>query len=303
MDNKNLQKTLSRPVLMAGIGLHTGKDVHLVFKPAAVNAGIFFKRTDVAGSSLIPATYAAVKDTRLSTLVGNDQGVTVSTIEHVMAALYSLGITNAVIEVSGPEMPIMDGSSAPFIEALKENVVLQDAPIHYLRVLKEVRVGGEDVWASLAPSDQLKIQFDIDFPVPAIGKQSCGIDSSFDASSGGLLSARTFCLASEVEYMRSKGLALGGSLENAIVVEGDQILNPEGLRFENEFVQHKILDALGDLYTSGFHIIGAFTGHKSSHALNNQLLHALFADKSNYELIPADALELREGVQAKYIFA
>ena len=294
MSKNGFQKTLELPVLLAGIGLHTGKPVHMVFKPAAINAGIHFRRTDLPGKPTIAALYSNVKDTRLSTLIGDDQGNTISTIEHVMAALYALGITNAVIEVDAPEIPIMDGSSIPFIKALENNVITQDAPYHVLRILKEVKVGDGDVYAVIKPSEKFSIHFDIDFPAVAIGKQSFDFDASTNDCVQDLLSARTFCLNHEIDYMRSKGLALGGTLENAIVVDGEKILNPEGLRYTDEFVRHKILDVVGDLFTSGFHVIGAFQGHKSSHALNNKLLRAVFADKSNFETIPVDALDVQE---------
>lgn len=301
MQKKGLQKTLARPVLLAGIGLHTGKPVHMVFQPAAVNTGISFRRTDLPGHPLIPALYSSVKDTRLSTLIGNDQGATVSTIEHTMSALYALGITNAVIDIDSPETPILDGSALPFIRALENNVAEQDVPYHVLRILKDVKVGDGDVWASLSPlqdSDDLIVKFYGDYPAPIIGKQTSEFKQSENSFIDDFASARTFCLASEIEFMRSKGLALGGSLDNAVVADGDKLWNPEGYRFKNECSAHKVLDAVGDLYTSGFHIIGSFFGHKSSHSLNNKLLHAVFADKSNFETIPADALEHR-GVARK----
>lgn len=296
MSDKTLvQKTLARPVLLAGIGVHTGKNVHLVFKPAESNTGIFFRRTDLPDTPLIPALYSAVLDTRLSTLIGNPNGATVSTIEHVMSALYALGVTNAIVEVDGPEMPIMDGSSLPFIQALEPHVIAQDAPLHFLKVLKPIRVGDGDVYATIEPDDanKLSIHFDIDFTAAVIGKQSFDLDASVGAEDikSIISGARTFGAYSELDYLRSKGLALGASLENTIGVDGDRVLNPEGLRFKDEFVRHKILDVLGDLYTSGFHILGKFTGHKSSHALNNQLLRALCADPSNYQTIPATAMQ------------
>ncbi|WP_035055737.1 UDP-3-O-acyl-N-acetylglucosamine deacetylase [Andreprevotia chitinilytica] len=281
------QRTLKSAVRAVGVGLHSGERVTLVMKPAPVDHGIVFVRSDLPGSRLFKVGPELVNDTRLSsTLVDGD--VRVGTIEHLMSAFAGLGIDNVLVEVDAPEMPIMDGSSAPFIYLIQSaGIIDQDAPKHFVRVLKTVEVRDGDKWVKLEPHNGYKIALTIDFQHPAFKKsaQTVALDFADTNYVSEISRARTFGFIHEVEYMRMHGLARGGSMENAIVIDEYRVLNEGGLRFEDEFVRHKVLDAIGDLYILGQPLIGAFSGYKSGHAMNNKLLRALLADESSFERV------------------
>jgi UDP-3-O-[3-hydroxymyristoyl] N-acetylglucosamine deacetylase len=276
------QQTLKDAIHCTGVGLHSGARVSMTLRPAPVGAGVSFVRTDVAGRDrVVPARWDAVADTRLCTVVANADGVTVGTVEHLMAALAGCGVDNCTVELDGPEVPIMDGSSAPFVFLIEcAGVAEQDAPVMALRVLKAVTVVDGGKSAALVPSDEPSYSMEIEFASAAVSRQRFRVALGPGVFKRELARARTFGFLHEVEAMRKAGLALGGSLDNAIVVSGDRVLNDGGLRFADEFVRHKVLDGIGDLHLAGGPILGAFHGVKSGHALNNRLLHALFADPS-----------------------
>lgn len=286
------QRTLKAPIDCTGVALHSGSTVRMVINPAEANTGIVFRRTDIAGKGAeIAARWDNVVDTRLCTVLGNADGVTVSTVEHVMAALAGCGIDNAIVELNGPEVPIMDGSSEPFVFLLEcAGVVEHDVPRRVIRVHKFVSVSDGESTVSIGPSSRFEIDMEIDFQSQAVDHQSINLGVVNGAFSKELARARTFGFLHEVEAMQAAGLARGGSLDNAIVVSGDRILNEDGLRFDDEFVRHKALDAFGDMYLAGGQLVGAFSGVRSGHALNNKLLHALFADDSawSYDTMTAD---------------
>ncbi len=271
------QTTVEQNVTIKGIGLHSGASTTLTITPAPANSGIVFKRTDLKDKPTQKALYSNIKDTRNSSTMS-----LVSTIEHLMAALYIKGIDNAIIEIDGPETPIMDGSAKPFLDALdKVNLTHQDALRKYLKIKEKIFFKDDKGnTVSLEPADKLKIDFEIDFPSPIVGKQCFSKDFTKET-----LAARTFVEKSQVDYLRSIGLIKGGSLENAVVLDGDNILNKEGFRFEDECVKHKVLDAIGDLYLSGYHIIGKLTAKKTGHYHINELLKILFLNSNNYEVL------------------
>ena len=281
------QKTLKSRINCNGVGLHSGWRVMLTIGPAPIDTGIQFKRTDAAGNgAVIPARWDRVIDTRLCTVIGNGDGVVVSTIEHLMAAFAGLGIDNATVEIDGPEVPIMDGSADAFVFLIEcAGLVSQSAPRKRIRVLKSISVGDDRASATLAPAPFATLDFALDFANPAIGKQEKSVRVAEDAFKRELSRARTFGFAEEVELLQKAGLARGGSLDNAIVISADRVLNREGLRYGDEFVRHKLLDAMGDLYLAGAPIEGRFLGARSGHALNNQLLRALFADPDAWMLV------------------
>lgn len=283
------QRSLKTSISCTGVALHGGLNVTLTLKPAAPDAGIVFHRTDVGGT--IPARWDHVVDTRMCTVLGNADGITVGTVEHLMAALAGCGIDNAEIELDGPEVPIMDGSSEPFVDLIEcAGVVEQAAPRRVIRVHKEIGVSVGDSAASLKPGDCLDLNVEIEFDSKAVQYQALSVGLMNGSFRKELSRARTFGFLHEVEQLRAAGLAKGGSLDNAIVVSGDHILNEDGLRFEDEFVRHKMLDAVGDLYLAGAPIIGRFTGTRSGHAANNALLRALFADTEawSYDVMRGD---------------
>lgn len=286
----NLQKTLKHPVTIEGIGLHAGTEARLRILPARPNQGIRFVRTDLPGSPSIPAHYSHVVNTRMATTLGIGE-VTVSTVEHLMCAFALLGVDNAICEVSGPEVPIMDGSSRLFVEAI-ESVGLQTQavarPTLFLRKRVEVRLG--DKWAVAEPASRLEIQASIDWDHPAIGTQEFTYRSDRTPVQD-LANARTFGFLKDVEALQRMGLARGGSLENAIVLDGDRVLNPDGLRYSDEFVRHKVLDAIGDLKLAGIAIHAFIQLHRSGHDLHSQLLAEIFKDPSCYEIVDGDAGE------------
>ena len=285
--NKNInQQTLSAPIFVKGIGLHTGTNVSMKLVPAEADFGIKFYRTDIDKNNSIDAIWSNVSNTILSTTISNKFGVSVSTIEHIMSALSGLHIDNLKIEINGPEVPIMDGSSKIFVNLIETvPVKILNKKRKILKIKKNIKVTKEESSVELKPNKQFSIDFEIDFPSKIISKQSCQLQLINGNYKSDIASARTFGFEREVDTLRANGLALGGSLENAVVVGDDKILNKEGLRFKDEFVRHKILDSIGDLYLAGSPIQGYFFGNKSGHYLNNLLLISLFSDKNNYEYI------------------
>lgn len=290
------QTTVSNKVSCQGVGLHSGKQVVMNILPAAVGSGIVFKRIDITGSkSLVPARFDAVCETNLGTTIRNADGVTVSTIEHLMAALWGVGIDNALIELDGPEVPIMDGSSEPFVFMLEcAGITNLAAPRRILRILKDVEIHDGDNYARISPNKEgdsgMLLNIEIDFSHTLIGRQRAEYDFRDATFKQSVSRARTFGFEHEVIALRSMGLALGGSLENAVVVGKDSILNQEGLRYSDEFVRHKALDCVGDLFLAGARIDGIVTVTRPGHAINNMLLHALFADDSAYIIESEDAV-------------
>ena len=282
-----MQKTIAREITFKGVGLHSGVETVLTLKPAEVDSGIAFLRSDVAKALPIKALYSNVVDTRNCTCLGDKAGNIVSTIEHLMAALSIMEIDNVLVEVSSPEMPIMDGSAAMFLQKLQEVGALeQSAPRKYLKVLQKVEFRDDKGnHILLEPSDEFAIHFTIDFPSPIVGHQEFSAPINQDIFAHEIAPCRTFCEKSQIDYLRSIGLIKGGSLDNAVVLDGDKILNEGGFKVANECVNHKVLDAIGDMYTSGFPILGKLTADKTGHYHNNQLLKALFADNTQYEII------------------
>lgn len=260
-----------------GVGLHRGRPARLVLHPAPADHGIVFRRVDAAArGALLPARWDMVEQTPLNTRLRNADGVSIATIEHLMAALAGCGLHNVLIEIDGPEVPILDGSAAPFVRAiLAAGVDRLGAPLRVMRMLKTVEVQRGATVARLEPADRLRIDFRIDFADAAIGQQELTLDMANGAFVRELCSSRTFCRQVDVDAMRAQGLALGGTLENAVVVDGDRVLSPGGLRQKDEAVRHKMLDAMGDLATAGAPILGRYTGHRAGHALTNALLRAV----------------------------
>ena len=298
------QTTLAAPVVIEGVGLHTGHMIRMDLHPAAAGFGIVFRRVDIDSADRaatdIPARFDHVGDTTLSTAIRNEAGASISTVEHLMAAISFLGIDNLLIEINGPEIPVMDGSSQVFIETI-EAVGLKsiDAPRRGIRILKPVIVEDGLKRAALLPGEGFKLAFEIEFDNPVIGHETIEADFNDPAFKDEILRARTFGFLKDVEAMWKMGLGLGGSLENTVVVDGDKVLNEEGLRFADEFVRHKVLDAVGDLALSGAPLIGRYEGLRAGHAMNNRVLRALFADASAYEIVdlasgePVDSQKLR----------
>lgn len=279
------QRTLKNVIRATGIGLHTGEKIELTLRPAAPDSGIRFRRVDLARPVEIQATPFNVVDTRLSTTLGIGE-VRVATVEHLLAAFAGLGIDNASVDVGAAEVPIMDGSAAPFVFLLQSaGIEEQNRPKRFIRIKRPVEVRDGDKVARFAPYDGFKVDFSIDFEHPAFHARANRATVDFSTSSfvREVSRARTFGFLREIETLRQHNLALGGSLDNAVVVDEYRVLNEEGLRFEDEFVKHKILDAIGDLYLLGHTLIGAFTAHKSGHALNNTLLRTLAADATAWE--------------------
>ena len=278
--NDHLQKTTVAPAIIAGVGVHTGDRVRLAVRPAPVGTGIVFVRTDVTDrDNRIPVSGEAVIDARLNTMIENAAGVRLSTIEHLMAAFAALGVSNAVVEVDGPELPILDGSALQFVQLLdRAGFRRQPEPVRYIEILEPIRVQDGDKSAALLPCDRYEMRFEIDFDTPVIGNQVVDFVVDEQTFRDEIMAARTFGFAHEVEALRKAGLARGGSLENAVVIDGDQILNPGGLRMEREFVKHKALDAIGDLYVLGAPLLGRYEGVKAGHAINNLLVRELLAN-------------------------
>lgn len=276
------QRTLKEIVKTTGVGLHSGRKVTLTLCPAAANTGIIYRRTDVTPPVDFPANPEDVRDTMLCTALVNDEGIRISTVEHLNAALAGMGIDNAVVEVDAPEIPIMDGSASPFVFLLQQaGIEVQNAPKRFIRVKKPVRFEDGDKWAELVPYQGFRMDFEIDFNHPAIesDEQRLLFDFSSQSFVRDISRARTFGFMRDIEYLQSQNLCLGGSFDCAIVLDDYRILNEDGLRFANEFVTHKVLDAIGDLYMCGHSIVGEFRAYKSGHGLNNQLLRALLANQ------------------------
>ena len=292
-----MQTTLKAQDVFEGVGLHLGKPVRMVVRPAGAEHGIWFRRMDVTDCDpMVPAIWDAVIPVPLCTRVQNAAGVTVSTIEHLMAALVGCGIHNALVEIDGPEVPILDGSAAPFVSRLAAAGLRRlNAPIQGVEVLRPVEVRNGDASARLEPAKTLEIDFSIDFVDAAIGYQHKSLNLANGAFVRELANSRTFCRQADVDDMRANGLALGGTLLNAVVVDGARVLSPGGVRHGDEAVRHKMLDALGDLGLAGAPILGRYVGHRSGHAMTNQLLRALFEDPANYRVVectPEDVARL-----------
>lgn len=279
------QRTLKNVIRATGVGLHTGNKVYLTLRPAQPDTGVVFRRVDLDTPVDIQANAENVCDTNLSTTLG-ENGVTVATVEHLLSAMAGLGIDNAYVDLSSGEVPIMDGSSGPFVFLLQSaGIVEQDAPKRFIRIKRSIRVEEQDKWARFEPFDGFKVSFTIDFNHPVFNgsPQNAEIDFSSTSFVKEVSRARTFGFMSDFEKLRDNNLALGASLDNAIGVDEFRVLNEDGLRYEDEFVKHKILDAIGDLYLLGHSLIGSYSGYRSGHGLNNKLLKALIADKEAWE--------------------
>ncbi len=280
------QKTLKNSVLIEGIGLHNGKSVKLKIKPSEPDTGIVFKRVDLKNNNLIYPNFLNVSNTRLNTTISNEYGVKVSTIEHLMGALFALGVDNALIEIDNDEVPIMDGSAKEFVEKiLIVGFTISDRPIKIIKINNKVELHDGDKQISIEPSKlSLDIEFELNFENKIIGNQKNKINIYNDNLTD-ILNSRTFCLYKDIEIIKKNGLAKGGSLENAIVVGDDEIINKGGLRNSKEFVNHKILDCMGDLFTSGYRIIGSLKCSQGGHHYTNQILRKLFNDSKNFSII------------------
>jgi UDP-3-O-[3-hydroxymyristoyl] N-acetylglucosamine deacetylase len=292
----SVQRTLKNTISCTGIGLHSGKRTTLTLQPMPGGTGIVFRRTDLGPEAAlldIPARHDHVVDTRLCTVLGHPSrpDLRIGTVEHLLAALVGCGVHNALITLDGPEVPILDGSSESFVFLIDcAGVTEQAAAVNRIEVLRTVRVEHGEAYAELRPSlFGFDMALSIDFAAPAIGQQALSLRLSQDSFRADLARSRTFTLVQEVEALRQAGLARGGSLDNAVVVDGSRILNPTGLRMQDEFVRHKMLDAVGDLSLAGAELSGRFVAHRTGHALNNRLLHALFADDANWRLASHDS--------------
>ena len=280
------QKTIKKNISFSGVALHSGLDVNVCIKPASPNNGIVFKRADLKSNNLVYPNFMNVTNTSLNTTIENEFGVKVSTIEHLMGALFGLGIDNALIEIDNEEVPILDGSAKEFIEKIiSSGLVVSESPIKIIKINKEIKFVDGERFISIEPSTlSLDIDFELKFKNPIIGNQSNKV-KVFDDDLTDVYNSRTFCLFEDIELIKKKGLAKGGSLQNAIVVKDDEILNPEGLRNDKEFVNHKILDCIGDLYTSGYRVIAKIKCSQGGHYLTNQLLRKVFENKDNFSIL------------------
>ncbi len=287
------QRTLKNVIRATGVGLHTGDKVYLTLRPAPVDAGIIFRRVDLDPPVEVKAKAENVGDTTLSSTL-SDGDVRISTVEHLLSALAGLGIDNVYVDLSAAEVPIMDGSAGPFVFLIQSaGIVEQDAPKRFIRIKSPVVVKEDDKWVKFEPFNGFKVSLSIDFDHPAFKGRSQVSEMDFSTTSfvKEVSRARTFGFMSQLEALQAKNLALGGSLDNAIVVDDFRILNEDGLRYEDEFVKHKVLDAIGDLYLLGYSLIGAFSGYKSGHGLNNRLLRALLANEEAWELVTFEDLK------------
>lgn len=293
-----MQTTLITAVQFSGVALHSGEDVAMTVLPAPADTGIVFERTDLDPTRelcLIPVSPDALVEAALCTRLVNAAGVSVSTIEHLMAALAGCGIHNARVQIDGPEVPILDGSARPFVSAfIGAGVQRLQAPLHALRILRPVEVRDGDAWARLEPAQILEIAFEIDFPDAAIGRQTKELVLRNGTFVRELSDSRTFCRQTDVDFMRANGLALGGTYDNAVVVQGEAVLSPGGLRHPDEPVRHKMLDALGDLAVAGAPILGRYIGHRAGHTLTGRLVRALLADPMAYERIEITAQQAHD---------
>ncbi len=280
------QKTIKNNVSFSGVALHSGRNVNVCIKPAEVNFGIVFKRVDLESKNIIYPNFLNVTNTSLNTTIENEYGVKVSTIEHLMGALFCLGIDNAMIEIDNEEVPILDGSAKDFIEKIiLAGIEKTSAPIKIIKINKKVKYSDGERLISIKPSTlSLDIDFELKYKNEVIGNQKNKVKVYEDDLSD-IYNSRTYCLFEDIELIKSRGLAKGGSLDNAIVVKGNEILNPEGLRNSKEFVNHKILDCIGDLYTSGYRIVGSITCSQGGHFLTNKLLRKIFENKDNFSIL------------------
>ena len=282
------QKTLEAPIGCTGVGLHSGQRISMILHPAAPDTGVVFRRTDLDGAPSVPVRWDRVVDTRMATTIGNDDGVRIGTVEHLMAALAGCEIDNVVVELDGPEVPVMDGSAAPFVFLVEcAGTVEQASPRRAIEVLKRIEVGDAERQVSIAPGPVFEVSVEIDFDDRAIARQSYGariVNGTFKSE---IARARTFGFAEDVTALRKIGLARGGSLDNAIVISDGQVLNVDGLRYEDEFVRHKVLDCIGDMYLAGAPLIGRVHGVRSGHTLHHRLLEALFADAEAWRFVDA----------------
>ena len=285
--DKPLQTTIKSAVVFTGTGLHTGKTVRVSVQPASAEYGIWFRRTDVEDRDpLIAARWDRVSNTELNTRISNDDGVTVSTVEHLMAALAGCGVHNALIEINGPEVPLLDGSAAPFVAGILARGVRQlEMPVRAIRILRPVHVRDGEAMATLMPADELKIDFEIDFADAVIGHQEKSLPMANGAFVHELCNSRTFCRQADIDRMRERGLIMGGTVSSAVVVDGEKVVTPGGMRHLDEPVRHKMLDALGDLALAGAPILGRYVGLRAGHAMTNKLLRTLFADPTAYEIV------------------
>ena len=301
------QHTLKSPVTLVGIGLHSGANTTIVMEPAPASTGIVFVRSDIKDrDNVVPAKWDHVTDTKLCTVLSNKAGVTVSTVEHLLSACAALGLDNAIIYIDAPEVPIMDGSAVKFVAAIERaGLAKQRATRKVLRIKKTVSYQEGDKEVFLSPADGQYFGFEISFDNPVIGRQKYTHHFTEAGYRTDISAARTFGFLHEVEALRKIGLARGGSLENAIVIDGDKVLNPGGLRFKTEFVRHKVLDAIGDLYLAGVQLYGHYHGVKAGHAMNNKILHVLFSQADAFEIVDmvVPAAAPRQPVTAGRIFA
>ncbi len=303
-----MQHTIKNKATMSDIGLHSGRDITMNLIPAAENHGIVFIRSDLnSGENIIPARWDNVVDTKLCTVIGNEYGARVATIEHLMSALRGIGIDNLIIEINGAEVPAMDGSAMPFLEVIeKTGLKTQSQPKRAIRILKEVVVEDDGKSVSLKPDEACVFAGEIEFSHKDIGYQRFETQLVNGNFKHDIASARTFGFLHEAEYLRSQGLGLGGSLDNAIILDENGVMNGDGLRFENEFIRHKLLDAIGDLYLAGGHILGIYDGVKAGHTINNAILHELFSSSDNWEYVdlPVEVMNANEVVHEDiHIFA
>ncbi len=292
------QCTLKNPVRATGIGIHTGQKVFITLNPAPVDTGIVFRRTDFSPPICIQADAHHVGDTSMSTTLVKD-GVRVATVEHLLAAFAGLGIDNCIVDLSASEVPIMDGSAGPFVFLIQSAGIAEQAKARqYIRIRKKIEVTHEDKVARFEPYNGFKVAFEIDFNHPAFSPYTNFVEIDFGKTSFAreIARARTFGFMRDIEMLREKNLAMGGSMDNAIVLDDYRVLNPDGLRYEDEFVKHKILDAIGDIYQLGHPVIGAFFGYKSGHALNNQLVRALKEQPEAYEIVTFDSEQQATGM-------
>ncbi len=280
------QKTVRKPVNLSGVGLHSGKVANVCIKPSEPNTGIVFKRVDLKNDNIIYPSYSNVSNTLLNTTISNEAGVKISTIEHLMGALFGMGIDNAIVEIDNEEVPILDGSAKEFINKInKSGISISEEPIKIIKVNKKVTVSDDQRTISIEPSKiSLDIEFELKYKNDLIGNQKNKVNVYEDDLSE-VLNSRTFCLFEDIEKIKANGLAKGGSLENAVVVKDNKVLNKEGLRNPKEFVNHKILDCIGDLYTSGYRMICSITCSQGGHSLTNKLLKKVFENKENFSIV------------------
>lgn len=284
------QRTLGAPLALSGIGLHSGKTVHMALQPAPIDSGITFVRTDLADAQPIAAHFTGVRGAQMASNLVNDKNQRVGTVEHLMSALAALGIDNLRVELDAPEIPILDGSAQNFFTAIRPAIVEQSAAKKFIEIIQPVEVRDGDKIARLIPYDGFALDFTIDFAHPAFCAEHATYRFEFttDNFAKQIAPARTFGFLKDIEALQRQNLTLGGSMDNAIVLDDSRVLNPEGLRFANEFVRHKILDAIGDLYLAGHQILGEFYAYKSGHSLNNRLLQAVFANTANWQIVTKD---------------